>query len=138
MKEWISIILASVEVFVLWSTILHAWEDGRILDGTRSLPQNPALVGKSTLFPLVKLSESQFIELVNDPLAQKVSLHKRYVGGGDPHIKIMLEWSIAHKQKKVIRNEIMVHHGFPRPTSFWNTNITKEWKDMEVANDYND
>jgi hypothetical protein len=50
----------------------------------------------------------------------------------------MLEWSIAHKQKKVIWNKIMVHHSFPRPTSFRNTYIIKEWKDMDVANDYND
>jgi hypothetical protein len=57
MKEWINIILASIGVFDLWLTILRAWEDGRILDGTRSLPHNPIHVGKSTLSPLVGLSE---------------------------------------------------------------------------------
>ncbi len=50
----------------------------------------------------------------------------------------MFEWSIAQKQKKVIQNESMMHHGFPRPTSFRSTYTMKEWKDMEVANDYND
>jgi hypothetical protein len=60
------------------------------------------------------------------------------VGGGDPHIKIMFERFIAQKQKKVIQNESMMHHGFPIPTSFRSTYIMKEWKDMEVANDYND
>jgi hypothetical protein len=53
-------------------------------------------------------------------------------------VKIMFEWSIAQKQKKVIQNESMMHHGFPRPTSFRSTYTMKEWKDMEVANDYND
>jgi hypothetical protein len=54
MKEWINIILASVRVFDLWSIVLCAWEDGRILDGTRSLPHNLVLVGKFVLFPLVR------------------------------------------------------------------------------------
>jgi hypothetical protein len=60
------------------------------------------------------------------------------MGGGDPHIKIMFEWSFAQKYIKVIRNEIMVDHGFPRPTSIMNTYSMKEWKEVEVANDYND
>jgi hypothetical protein len=52
----------------MWSTILLAWEEGKILDGIRSLPHNLAFVGKSALSPLVGLSESQLIELVNDLL----------------------------------------------------------------------
>jgi len=38
MKEGIIIILASNRVFDLWSIVFLAWEEGRILDGTRSLP----------------------------------------------------------------------------------------------------
>lgn len=64
MKEWINIILALAGVFDLWSTMFHAWEDGRILDGTRSLPHNHVHVGKSTLFPFIGLNESQLIELI--------------------------------------------------------------------------
>jgi hypothetical protein len=83
-------------------TILLAWEEGKTLDGIRSLPHNLAFVENFALSPLVGLNEFQLIELVNDLLTQKISLHNRHVGGGDPHMKTTLEWSIAHKQKKVI------------------------------------
>jgi hypothetical protein len=60
------------------------------------------------------------------------------VGRGDPHIKTMLKWSFPQKHKKVVKDEIMVHHGFPRPTSFKSIYTMKEWKEVECANDYND
>jgi hypothetical protein len=66
-----------------------------------------------------------------------VSLHNQLVGGGDPHIKTMLEWSIAHKHKKVIKHEIMVHHNFPRPISSKSTYTMKQWKEVEVVNTIN-
>jgi len=50
----------------------------------------------------------------------------------------MVEWSLAEKHKKVIKHEIMVHHGFWRPTSFKSIYTMKEWKEVESANDYND
>jgi hypothetical protein len=40
MKEWINVILTLAKVFDMWSTIFLAWEDGRILDGTKFLPHN--------------------------------------------------------------------------------------------------
>ncbi len=58
--------------------------------------------------------------------------------GGDPHIKTMLEWCLVEKHKKVIKHEIMVHHGFPIPTSFKSTYTMKEWKEVKSTNDYND
>jgi hypothetical protein len=60
------------------------------------------------------------------------------VGGGDLHIKKMLEWSLILKHKKVTKHEIMVHHGFLRPTLFIITYTMKEWKEVEAINDYND
>jgi hypothetical protein len=60
------------------------------------------------------------------------------MGGGDLHIKTMLEWSLPQKHKKVIKHEIMVHHGFSRPISFKSIYTMKEWKEVECANDYND
>jgi hypothetical protein len=60
------------------------------------------------------------------------------MGGGDPHIKTMFEWSFAQKYIKMTMNEIMVDHGFPRPTSIVNTYSMKEWKEVEVTDDYND
>jgi hypothetical protein len=74
MKEDINILLASNQVFNLWSTIFLAWEEGRILDGSGSLPSNPIPLGKFALSPLVRLSESQFIDLANELLAQRVVL----------------------------------------------------------------
>jgi len=93
---------------------------------------------KFVLFLLVKLSESQLVDFANDLLAQKVALWNRPPGGSDPHIKTMVEWSLAQKHKKVIKHEIMVHHGFERPTSFKSIYTMKEWKEVESANDYND
>lgn len=58
MKEWINVILALAKVFDMWSTIFLAWEDGRILDGTKSLPHNPTPIKNFALFPFVQLSES--------------------------------------------------------------------------------
>jgi hypothetical protein len=53
MKEGISILLASNKVFDLWSTILLAWEERRILDGIGSLPLNHAPIGTYVLSPLI-------------------------------------------------------------------------------------
>jgi hypothetical protein len=126
MKEDISILLASNQVFNLWSTILLAWEEGRILGGTCSSPSNPIPIGKSALSPLIGLSESQFIDLANELLAQKVALQNRPMEGGDPHVKTMPEWSFILQHKNVIRHEIMVHHGFLKLTSLISTYTMKE------------
>jgi len=73
MKEGINIHLASNGVFDLWSIVLLAWEEGRILDGIHFLPSNLSPIRKFALFPLVKLSESQLVDLANELLAQKVA-----------------------------------------------------------------
>jgi len=49
----------------------------------------------------------------------------------------MLKCSIVQKHRKVIKHEIMVHHNFPRPISLRSTYPMKEWKEVEVVNDYN-
>jgi hypothetical protein len=91
-----------------------------------------APIGKLALFPLMEMFESQLIEIANDFLAQKVFLRNWPMGG------LRFEWSLVHKYIKVIRNEIMVDHGFPKPTSIKSTYSMKEWKKVEVVNDYND
>jgi hypothetical protein len=53
MKEQISILLASNQVFDLWSIVLLAWEERRILDGIGFLPLNPAPIGKYVLSPFI-------------------------------------------------------------------------------------
>jgi hypothetical protein len=58
------------------------------------MPMNPAPIGKSMLSPLERLNEMQLIELTNDLFIQKVLMHNHPIGGDNPHIKIMLEWSI--------------------------------------------
>jgi hypothetical protein len=83
------------------------------------------------------LSESQLVDLTNELLAQRVALRNQLVGGHDPHIKIMLEWSLAQKHKKVIKHETMVHHSFLRPISFKSIYTMKEWKEVEFVKDYN-
>jgi hypothetical protein len=69
MKEGINILLASNQVFDLWSIVFLAWEEGIILDGTNFLPSNFPPIRKFALFPLVKLSESQLLDLANELLA---------------------------------------------------------------------
>jgi len=73
MKEGINILLASNGVVDLWSIVLLAREEGRILDGIDSLPSNLPPIRKFALFPLVKLNESQLVDLANELLAQKVA-----------------------------------------------------------------
>ncbi len=58
MKEGINILLALNQVFDLWSIVLLAWEEGRILDGIDFLPSNLPPIKKFTLFPLVELDDS--------------------------------------------------------------------------------
>ncbi len=73
MKEGINIHLASNGVFDLWSIVLLAWEEGRILDGIVFLPSNLSPIRKFVLFPFIKLSESQLVDLANEFLPQKVA-----------------------------------------------------------------
>jgi hypothetical protein len=69
MKEGIKKKLALIRVFDVWSIILLAWEEGKILDGIDSLPSNLPPIGKFMLFLLVRLSESQLVDLANELLA---------------------------------------------------------------------
>ncbi len=48
--------------------VLLAWEERRILDGIDFLPSNLPLVRKFALFSLVKLNESQLVDLPNELL----------------------------------------------------------------------
>ncbi len=50
MKERINIILALEGFWPIRYIVMFAWDDGRVLDGTTSLPVNHVHVGKSTLF----------------------------------------------------------------------------------------
>ncbi len=68
MKEGINILLASNQIFDLWSIFLLAWEERRILDDIDFLPLNLPLVRKSVLFSLVRLSESQLVDRANELL----------------------------------------------------------------------
>ncbi len=69
MKERINIILALEKVFwPIWYIGMLAWDNGRVLDGTTSLPMNHVHVGKLTLFLRMGSKELQLIELMNDLL----------------------------------------------------------------------
>jgi hypothetical protein len=48
----------------------------------------------------------------------------------------MVKWCNAQKWKKVIRNEIMVYHGYVRPISFKPMYIELEWLKIKEENNY--
>jgi hypothetical protein len=50
----------------------------------------------------------------------------------------MVEWCNAHKWKKVIQNEVIVHHGYSKPISFRPTHTKVEWLKIKEENKYND
>lgn len=57
-------------------------------------------------------------------------------GGGRPDLKLMYEVTRVFKQKAVIRNEVMIHFGFPKLT----VNNHKPYKDdkwKEMKNKHN-
>ncbi len=67
-NEGINILLASNQIFDLWSIFLLAWEERRILDDIDFLPSNLPLVRKFVLFSLVRLSVSQLVDFANELL----------------------------------------------------------------------
>jgi len=97
---------------------LLAYYQGKILDGTRNLVEKDlATVGKYALSCFVGLIEWQLVKLACAFIDQEVTFHIYITKGGDINKKSMNKWHMDIKRKCITRNEIIVFHNFPRPTS---------------------
>ncbi len=114
-----SIFLLSDPIFHLWVK----WENCNILDKTGNVPTCPQMpIGKSTFGCLLNLKEKQLEKLAWDFLAKIIIIHDWLAKGrGRPDLKSMYKFTKQLMRKVVIWNEILIHFGFPKPT----TNIQK-------------
>ncbi len=137
-KECMTIFLLSNELYNEWGEILLMWEQGKILDGFGKLPLKPQLMEKFAFNCLVSLEESHMQKLMNNLKLQKITMRNYLASGGNPHLLTMAKFCYNVKKKRVIQNEIMVHHNRPQPiVQSPQPYIEVEWKTVKTLHNYN-
>jgi hypothetical protein len=66
---------------------------------------------------LAHFKEKQFKKLARRFISKAITLRECPTKGGRPNLKSMYEFTRLFKWKVVIRNEIMIHFGHPKPTA---------------------
>ncbi len=66
---------------------------------------------------LANLKERQFEKLARGFLSKAITFRECPTKGGRPNLKSMYEFTRLLKWKALIRNEIMIHFGHPKPTA---------------------
>jgi hypothetical protein len=89
------------------------WEHGMIGDGFGKLPLKPQTMGKFTFNYFVGLKESHMQKLMNDLKSHKITMRNCLASGENLHMFTMVEFCYNVKNRRVIWNEIMVHHNCP-------------------------
>jgi hypothetical protein len=94
------------------------WERCNILDDTGDvLAKSPKSIGKSIFGCFTNLKENQLEKLARGLISWIIIIRERPKGGGRPDLKYMYKVSRKFKRKAIIWNQIMIHFGFPKPTS---------------------
>jgi hypothetical protein len=93
------------------------WENCNILDKTGDVSTCfLAPIEKSAFGYLSNLKEKQLKKSAQGFLAKTIIIHDRLTKGKrQPNLKSMYEFTNQLKRRVVIRNEIMIHFGFPKP-----------------------
>ncbi len=103
--------------FQLWHSVFLKWERCNIFDGFGDVPTHPPKpIGKSTFGCLTNPKEKQLKKLAKGLLSKKITLREHQVKGRRPNFKSMYKFTRMLKQKAMIRNDIMIHFGHPKPT----------------------
>ncbi len=94
MKECMTILLLSDEIYDEWGEILLMWEQGKILDGFKKLPLKPQPIKKSAFNCLVGLKDSRMQKLVNGLKVHEITMHDHLASGKNTHMLTMVEFTI--------------------------------------------
>ncbi len=75
------------------------------------------LIRKSSFGCLANLKEKQLKKLASRLLSKTITFKESPTKGGRPNLKSMYKFTRMLKQKAMIRNEIMIYFGHPKPTT---------------------
>ncbi len=121
--------------FHMWEMVFVEWENYNILDKIRDVPTCLlAPIEKSTFGYFSNLKEKQLKKLAQGFFTKTITIYDRPMKGrGQPDLKSMYKFTKQLKRKAIIRNEIMIHFGFPKLTANNQKPYSNEtWKEKKL------